>query len=90
MSAARVRISKHAQRRYCQRVMHVHPTKTMRERAAYLLTGMLEQAVELPGIVTRSREGVQRAYHLGDCVGIVRDRTLVTLLTFEQYERSLA
>ena len=43
MSVYVTRISQHALRRYCQRVMHRHPTKTMRARAAYLLRGLLEQ-----------------------------------------------
>lgn len=83
------RISKHAARRYCQRVMHEHPTKPARERAVTALHALLLQAVEMPGIRTRSRGDGLRAYHMGECIGIVRDRTLVTLLTFEQYERSV-
>lgn len=84
------RISKHACRRYCQRVMHEHPTKPARDRAELELRALVDQGVEMPAIRTRTRrDGKQTAYHLGTCIGIVRDRTLVTLLTFEQYERSV-
>jgi hypothetical protein len=83
-----LRISHHAAGRYCERITGCLPTRGARSRATARIASMLRCAVPLPELPMH--DGVyQQAWQIATCVVIVKNGSVVTVLTEEQYKRGI-